>query len=360
MSGFPLFSVSVVMAVYNGGAFLRDTITSILHQTLREFEFIIINDGSTDETSQVLSAVTDPRIIVINNRQNRGLAYSLNEGLARAQGKYIARIDAGDLAAPERLERQAAFLDTHPEVGILGTGHTFIDEGGQQRGMRRNPIGDLDIRWTSLLKNPFFHPTVMLRREVLCRHHLRYDTAFQASQDYDLWTRMLQYTEGANLNDVLLSYRKSHESITATCRELQLANHDLVAFRTICRLLPELQVSQEHVTRLREAFVGGDLQRGERKKQCAELASCYLDILSAFAATYSERPGIQDLQHREALRIALIGVRFPSLPYWLSTLSRALHLYPGGMFSIFAYIVKKHLWKRGQHVVRQMLPGSGS
>jgi hypothetical protein len=171
---------------------------------------------------------------------------------------------------------------------------------------------------------------------------------------------MLQYTEGANLNDVLMSYRKSHESITTTCRELQLANHDLIAFHTICRLLPEFQVSQEQVARLREAFVGGNLQRGERKKQCAELARCYLDLLSAFAATYSERPEIQDLQHRETLRIALIGVSFPSLSYWFPTLIRALHLYPGGMFSIFAYIVKKHLWKRGRRIVRQMLPRSGS
>lgn len=351
--------VDVVMAVYNGADCLRETILSILDQTFQDFDYIIINDGSTDDTAAILNEFTDPRIVVLQNRGNQGLAYSLNRGVEVAQGRYIARIDAGDVAMPARLEKQVAFLDTHPEVGILGTGYTFIDKHGQHSGVKRNPSKDLDIRWTSLLKNPFFHPTVMLRREVLCRHHLGYDTTFQASQDYELWTRMLPYTEGANLEDILMSYRKSSESITTTQRQLQLANHDLVAFRTVRRFLPEFQVSQEQVTRLRGAFVGGTLQGEERQRQRAELASYYLDILSAFIAKYSQHSEIQPLRHRETLRIALMGVCLPECSSWFPILTRALHLSPGAMSPILAYIIKKHLWKRGRRAIQQMLHGSG-
>ena len=207
----------------------------------------------------------------------------------------------------------------------------------------------------SFLKNPFSHPSVMLRHEVLHQHQLHYDTNLRATQDYDLWTRMLKYTDGANLDKLLTDYRKSESSITADSRTPQLKNHDLTAFRTIRDCLPKFRISREQVNQLRRAFVGGDIQSRERKEQRVKFAALYLDLLSAFVAQYSRHPGIQDLRRCETIKIALLGVRLPRLSYWGPILKRACQLYPGSIFPIFAYIIKKHFWKRGRRTVQRLL-----
>lgn len=347
-------SVSVVMAVYNGEAYLCDTVASILAQTFTDFDYIIVNDGSTDETAHLLETLTDPRIQVLQNDSNQGLAYSLNKGMACARGKYIARIDVGDLAVPERFEKQVDFLERHPKIGILGSACVVIDERGVQRKVTRFPLNDLEIRWTSLLKNPFHHPSVMIRRDVLCQHHLWYDPALQAAQDYELWTRVLECTKGANLDDVLTFYRRSHNSITATQRDLQLANHDRVALRTVRHYLPGFQISQGQVSQLREAFIGGMLEERERKNQCVQLASLYLELFAAFVAGCGEHSAeLKALRHRETLRIAFMGVRRPPVCYWPSIVRRAASLYPGSIFPLFRYIFQKHIVKKIQRFVRK-------
>jgi len=113
--------ISVIMSVYNGEKYLREAIESILNQTFRDFEFIIINDGSTDKTSEILSSYNDPRIVIINNKRNIGLTKSLNKGLKMVKGEYIARQDADDVSLPERLERMVNFLDMNRDVGLLGS-----------------------------------------------------------------------------------------------------------------------------------------------------------------------------------------------------------------------------------------------
>jgi glycosyltransferase involved in cell wall biosynthesis len=338
--------VSVIMAVYNGETYLLETISSILNQTFRDFEYIIINDGSTDDTEHILASLADPRIIVIHNEQNKGLAHSLNKGLAIARGKYIARIDAGDLAVPQRLEKQVVFLEQHAEIGIVGSCCLLIDENGQKVGVGRSPLRDLEIRWISLLTNPFIHPSVMIRRDILCQHRLMYNTTFQASQDYELWTLLLEYTRGANLEDLLAVYRISNDSITAKHRSIQFKNQDSVILRTIQQQLPEFAISQEQVTQLRETFIGGIRRRHERKEQCTVFASLYLDLLAAFAKKHCNHPDMKELQQRETLRIALMAFRVPLFSYWLKTLKRAARLSPGSVYPLLRYIVKKYLLKR--------------
>ena len=155
------------MPVYNAGPYVAKAITSILNQTLKNFELIIIDDGSTDNSTAVLRAFTDRRMVFLDNKTNKKLTATLNRGIAHAQGEFIARMDADDIAAPSRFERQAAFLDANPQVGILGSACIQIDACGNTLGVKHKPTSDLEIRWKSLTENPFIHPSVLMRREVL-------------------------------------------------------------------------------------------------------------------------------------------------------------------------------------------------
>lgn len=321
--------VSIVMAVYNGERSLHDTVSSILTQTFKDFEYIIINDGSNDDTQNILEQFSDDRIICLQNERNRGLPYSLNKGVDMARGKYIARIDAGDLAVPQRLERQVAFLESHPDTGILGSACVVIDESGNTQGIKTFPLSDLDVRWRSLFSNPFLHPAVMLRREILIQHDLRYDTSFQTAQDYELWTRLLEHTCGANLQEPLIMYRRSDGSMTTTRRDEQLENHDRVALRTIQRMLPGFHISSEQVRDLREAFAGGNIPRDQREAHQVRLASSYLDLLAAFASTYRGEAGLRTLTRREVSKLAKIVFQKQYRTYWFPVLTRAMPLYPG-------------------------------
>ena len=147
--------VSIVMSVCNGERHLRRSVESILNQTLTDFEFIIVNDGSTDASPAILQSYDNSRIVLLHNQKNRGLTYSLNRGLAAAKGEHIARMDADDIAMPRRLEKQVSFLGRHPGVGIVGCCCVNMDAGGRRVGSSRMPETDLGVRWTSLLGNPF-------------------------------------------------------------------------------------------------------------------------------------------------------------------------------------------------------------
>ncbi len=332
--------VSVIMAVYNGETNLRETVSSMLEQTFTDFEFIIVNDGSTDDTEHILARLTDPRIIVIHNEQNSGLAYSLNRGLERAQGKYIARIDADDLAVPERLEKQVAFLERHSEIGIVGNCCVVIDETGKRLGVARFPLKDLEIRWVSLLTNSFNHPSVMIRRDIFRQHRLTYDPTFQASQDYELWTRMLAYTRGANLEELLTIYRISNDSITTKHRSIQFRNQDVVILRTIRQQLPGFAISAEQVTQLRESFIGSIRPKREFETQRIMLAGLYLDLLAAFVKKYSDHPEMKVLKQRESLKIACMVLQLRYFSYWFPVLKKAVCLSPGIVYPLLQEIVK--------------------
>jgi glycosyltransferase involved in cell wall biosynthesis len=195
--------VTVLISSYNDAALLPRTLHSILSQTLRDVELIVVDDGSTDDTWPYLIGLPDPRIVTIRNDVNRGLTWSLRMGVDRARGRYIARLDAGDFSHPKRLERQVAFLEQHPEIGILGCACGQTNLQGNSLRTLYFPESDLVIRWTSLIQNPFSHSAIIVRSDTLRRHGLNYDPTFQTTQDYDLWTRLLAYTQGASLRDKL-------------------------------------------------------------------------------------------------------------------------------------------------------------
>ena len=195
------------MAVHNGKAHLASAIESILAQTYKDFEFLIVDDASTDGSGEWLAACKDRRIRVITNDRQRGLAASLNTLIEQAAGELIARMDADDVALPERFTAQIRCLHQRPEVGVLGTRMKFMTEKGELQGEYSVPLTDGAIRWKLLLGNPFAHPTVMYRRELI-KEVGGYDPEISVSQDKDLWVRLFKMTKFANLPDILLHYRR--------------------------------------------------------------------------------------------------------------------------------------------------------
>ncbi len=183
--------ISVVMPVYNAEHYVGGAIESILTQTLADFEFLILDDGSTDRTPEILKryAERDPRIHLVS-RPNRGLVPTLNEGLALARGEFIARMDADDLALPQRFERQVAYLREHPEVLCMGGAAMEIDAAGRDLVVTRNPPDDETIQEFLVTgHNRLFHPTVMMRREPVLAVG-GYREEMKVGQDLDLWLRL--------------------------------------------------------------------------------------------------------------------------------------------------------------------------
>lgn len=196
--------VTILMGVYNGEKYLQPSMESMLAQSFSDFEFLIINDGSTDRSKEIIQGYTDSRIRYIENEQNLGLSATLNKGIELADGEYIARMDCDDISLPQRLEKQVAFLDQHPEVGIVGTWAQVL---GSETVYKYPEKHQLLI--TKLLDNSMLcHPAVMMNKKLLNAHRLRYDTNYKYSQDYDLWARAQYCFELANIGEVLLHYRE--------------------------------------------------------------------------------------------------------------------------------------------------------
>lgn len=205
--------VSVVMSVYNGDKYLRESIESILGQTFRGFQFIIVDDGSTDGTATILDDYTDSRIVRLHNPQCLGPYPSANRALAVASGEFVARQDSDDLSLPERLAQQVYFLEEHPEVGVVGAAVQIIDGGGNVSEICRFPAEHGVLKWRMCFGNPIVHSTVMMRREVVNRVN-GYGVEMAFAMDYDLWRRLSLVTRLANLQDVLVCLRRHEDSIT--------------------------------------------------------------------------------------------------------------------------------------------------
>lgn len=204
MANVPL--VSVLLPVYNGEPYLREAVESILNQTFRDFEFIIINDGSTDRTEDIIAHYQelDNRIRVYH-QVNQGLIATLNKGLGLARGKYIARMDADDVSRPLRLERQVACMEERPTVCVCGTWVRTI--GGKHTHVWRYATDSRMIKAQLFLDSCLAHPSVILRRSVLAKYNVKYNPNDLVAEDWGLWNRMSFFCDLANIPEVLLLYR---------------------------------------------------------------------------------------------------------------------------------------------------------
>jgi glycosyltransferase involved in cell wall biosynthesis len=219
------------MSVHNGAPWVRDAVASVLAQTAGDLELIVIDDGSTDTTGELLARVRDPRVRV--ERQARaGLTRALNRALALARASLVARLDADDVALPERLARQRAFLDGHAEVSLLGTGAREVDEAGREIALIRPPADDAALRRTLIRRNPFVHSSIMMRRAVVERAG-GYDETLPVAQDYDLWMRMSRLGRVANLPEPLVVRRLVPGRVTAIREAERLRAEARVRWRAV-------------------------------------------------------------------------------------------------------------------------------
>lgn len=226
----------MLMSVYNGERYLREAIESILSQTFTDFEFIIIDDGSTDGTSAILDQVGDPRIVRSRNEANIGLVRSLNNGLKLARGEYVARMDADDVSLPRRLQAQVDFMDRHPEVGVLGCAIQHIDACGRPLGVARLPTMHGVLLWWLCFGSKIAHPSVFFRKAVVERVG-GYDVGYAQAQDHDLWVRLASSTRFANLPDVYLLYRQHPNKVSRLHAEAQSRNSGKVGQRMLTGIL---------------------------------------------------------------------------------------------------------------------------
>jgi len=212
--------VSVIMPAYNAAAFVRAAVDSILAQTFVDFELIILNDGSTDDTQDIIERYDDNRIRLIN-KSNSGVAATLNLGLTEAQGEFIWRHDADDISLPEKLARQVTFLDSHPEFVLCATQIAFMTERGKIAWNKRQPktnwLGEADFREVRFKDfapfSPVTHGTTLFRRSMLDVVP-SYRDAFITSEDIDMWLRMMEHGKLAVLNQCLSLHRLSSSSAT--------------------------------------------------------------------------------------------------------------------------------------------------
>jgi glycosyltransferase involved in cell wall biosynthesis len=248
--------VSVVLATHNDSRFLPEAVDSVCRQTLADVELIVVDDASDDPVGEF----DDASVQVLRNDAQLGLAASLNRGIDHATGKYIARLDADDVALPQRLALQVERLRAEPRVAVVGSAVTDLDEHGALGRAHVMPSGAVPLRWHALFSSPFFHPTVVVDRETLDAHRLRYDPVFEESEDYDLWTRLFTHADGDNLREPLVLKRVHPGQASLRRRDVQQSFQRRVARREIARVAPHVDAdavltgSRRELLRLLRAF----------------------------------------------------------------------------------------------------------
>jgi len=229
--------VSVIMPVYNREAYVSESIASILDQTFKDFEFIIVDDGSTDRSNEIIQeyAQQDSRIQLISLDKNVGIARGTNHALERVSGQYIALMDSDDISMVSRLKCQVDYLDAHPEVGVLGSRMQVVDQNKAPLFIFDVPQQHSLIVWNLFFGRTFGNPSVMMRadNQIL---ETGYSHAFVPSHDIDLWAKMAGQVRFANLSDILVSYRTHENSISIQKVEQKTAGLKSILNRTLREL----------------------------------------------------------------------------------------------------------------------------
>jgi hypothetical protein len=317
--------VSVVMPVYEAEKYLEEAIESILGQTLRDFEFIIVDDGSRDRTAVILARYQqmDGRIRVYQ-LENQGMVASLNRGCHLAKGKYIARMDADDVSLPERFQRQVEYLEAHPEIGVLGTWVEEVDEDGTPLGIWRMPTTPALIGWFLMFGNCIAHPSILMRRDIIGRLGF-YRGA--VAEDYDLWARAISVTRIVNLPEVLLRYRSRAESGSHRLFESQEQTVLEVMHSMIAQLLGS-EVPAEVTASLRQMVTGSSL---DRLQQIEPVARLIQQLRRAYLKSNSvTRTEAKEIARDAGGKLFALAVSASRLSVWKGflILIQALRMYP--------------------------------
>lgn len=232
--------VSVILPVYNAQDYLKEAIESILIQSYHHFELIIIDDGSTDDSLMIIQRYDDARLKVIKNPKNMGLIYSLNLGLSICKGEYIARMDADDIAVINRFERQILFMENNPQVGVCGS---WVQAFGRVNSLVRLPVSNDNLKIKLLEKCPFYHSSVMLRKQVFNYYGIKYNPSFNHAEDYQLWADLSGKTDFYIIPEVLLKYRTHNKNISTVYNTIQKENSFNIRELLLYQILPDMASS---------------------------------------------------------------------------------------------------------------------
>jgi glycosyltransferase involved in cell wall biosynthesis len=265
--------ISIVLPVYGHEPHLGLALSSLAEQTYSDFEIVVVTDDVSPTTRREIDNGPD-RMTVIEHDSSGGLSGALNVGIENATGEFIARMDGDDLSMQNRLQRQVEFLDSNPEVGVLGGACERIDQTGASHGVIIPPSTHLGIRWRLLLTSCIPHPTAMIRRSVLEETGIRYRPEFNAAEDYDLWTRLASKTKLRNLDEPLIKYRIAGDRKSERDATEQKKLGESIATRTVDRYLPNVDFSEKEVIAMQGMLYRGASESADKRKvsiDCFEL-----------------------------------------------------------------------------------------
>lgn len=306
--------VSVVMCVYNGERFIKEAVDSILNQKFGDFEFIIVNDGSTDRTEEILLSIHDSRIVYVKNIVNLRLIKSLNKGVELAKGRFIARMDADDISLPDRLGKQLEIFKLHPSVDIVNASSYILSENGgryrEQKSATFTPTTE-SIRFLIHLQNFICHPAVMVKTELLKNYKYMDDESTEHIEDYDLWLRMLNdgcicYT----LEDKVILYRDNGSSINHSYRPQQVERLLSLSSKSLVQNFNFSLAPNELRTLLNE---GGNVSRKEILNINNKLASYSKLLKSNFEISSNCYQQIETWRKQKVILIALKSLNFVNM-----------------------------------------------
>ena len=280
--------ISVVMPVYNGEKYLNECIDSILNQTFSNFEFIIVNDASTDKTEEIILSYTDKRIVYVKNLKNLKISKTLNKGIQLAKGKYIARMDADDISLPNRFEKQLVFLEKNDDIGVVGSMWYCIDSKSKIfETVEHLPISSNECYFMAIVQgeNSVGHPCVMFRANIIQNvggYNKKYDTA----EDIELWFRMiLSGIKFNNLSDKLLKYRYHNSQTSSEQNKVQvLIHHKALAFFLSKQLQRKINIKEASL--LREVNFS-DNEIFNTNSSIVKMLSLKKDCLDVFFSKYT-------------------------------------------------------------------------
>jgi len=327
------------MATYNDAPFLGAAIDSVLAQTFADFELLVVIDAATDRSRDVLERYRDPRIRLLVNETNLGLAASLNRGLAVIASEYVARLDGNDLCFPQRLARQVAYLDAHPEVAVVGSQAIRIDVAGRRTGDVARPVTELGMRWYRIFGSPLIHSSVMFRREIVWDILGGYDESFRFGEDFDLWHRLAREHAIHNLPETLVAYRDDPASMTGAerhpARQAYFARKAPMVYENLRNELRWDDIPRRWTDLWVEI---GDASIPRTAEDVRDVVSMIESCASRFAALHPEAAANEEvITHQaamlvRALRRAPVAGRLFSMRLWKTIWRRhrktALHAFP--------------------------------
>lgn len=299
-------AITVLMPVYNAERYVKYSIESILAQTYRDFEFLIINDGSKDNTRDIVLSYSDPRIKFFENETNMGMIGTLNKGLSLARGKYIARQDGDDISMPQRLETQKDYLDLNPSITLVGTNGIAIDESGKQGNKISRPSNSLVMKWRLFFDNVFIHTSVMFRVPELEELYGDYRMS-DCCGDYDLWSKIAMDGKATNIEKAFVFYREHSASIIgsipvdeAKARIADLENREIIK-RNLDTVFGPDAFSEKEAAALRFLVLGVSLENS------AEFLGVFEKLLSAYRDKFPEAKYSPEFKKEIASQLALTG-----------------------------------------------------